>query len=73
MRRRHHQLERLPREQGEQGEERDAPECVAGILGDILDGSEHRMMADARSSVTACHEICAERRESSAVNFKEML
>ena len=54
-------------------EVRDIPQRFVGILDGILDGTEHKLMAGARSSVTACHEICAERRESTTMKFKRML
>ena len=43
----------------------------AGILGDILDGSEHKMMAEPHSSVAACEATCAQK--TTKVKFNEVL
>ena len=57
----------------EQGGEHVVPECIAGSLGDALDGRALKVVAIAHMRATACHQTCAQARESGAVNRINML
>ena len=57
----------------EQGGEHVVPECIAGSLVDTLDGRAVKVVTCAHVRATACHQTCAQARESGAVNRINML